>query len=351
MAKSFKINGVDYDAQAFNLTEQAAARVKGIFDEAIKEALKIYGAIGLTKGVFRFSDYPQVRDRVNKWFAKFANDLQVNIDRSTTEAWYMSQKKNDALIKEISRITGIKQTKLGYTGEMNLNALKSFQTRREGGLRLSQRIWKQARQAKNEIEQAIGGGIANGDSAAKISRDLRNNLNEPERLYRRVRDKNGNLQLSAKARNYSPGQGVYRSSYKNALRVSRTETNMAYRTADYSRWQGLPFVVGIEIRLSNNPNRCDLCVAIAGKYPKNFFWRGNHPNCRCSAVPIMLTPDEYDLLEDAQLNDKDITLNSKNEVSKVNPAAIEWFEKNKEKLANYASLPNFIADNPSVFKF
>ena len=108
----------------------------------------------------------------------------------------------------------------------------------------------------------------------------------------RVRDKHGNLRLSKAAKAYHPGRGVYRSSYRNALRLTATENNMAYRTADHLRWQQQPFVVGIEIKLSNN-HTCkgvigrfvDICDDRAGVYPKDFKFVGWHPHCRCYCVP------------------------------------------------------------------
>ena len=39
----------------------------------------------------------------------------------------------------------------------------------------------------------------------------------------------------------SLGEGVYKSSARNAMRVARTKTNMAYRKADNERWVGAVF--------------------------------------------------------------------------------------------------------------
>lgn len=58
-----------------------------------------------------------------------------------------------------------------------------------------------------------------------MTRDLRNYLQHPDVLFRRVRDQHGILRLSQAAKDYHPGQGVYRSSYKNARRLTATETN------------------------------------------------------------------------------------------------------------------------------
>ena len=107
---------------------------------------------------------------------------------------------------------------------------------------------------RNDIEMGLDVGLRNGLSADEMSRDLRQYLQHPDMLFRRVRDEHGNLVLSQRAKAYHSGQGVYRSSYMNARRLAVTETNIAYRTSDYERMQQLDFVVGVEIRLSNNHN-------------------------------------------------------------------------------------------------
>lgn len=141
------------------------------------------------------------------------------------------------------------------------------------------------------IETSLSEGLSEGRSAAELSRTIRQNLREPDRLFRRVRDKNGNLQLSKSARAYHPGTGVYRSSYKNALRLTRTEINVSYAEADFERWQRLDFVIGYEVRLSNN-HTCnghpftDICDELAGKYPKWFKFTKWHPQCRCVCLAI-----------------------------------------------------------------
>lgn len=88
---------------------------------------------------------------------------------------------------------------------------------------------------------------------------------------------------------YTPGQGRYRSSYKNALRVAATETNQAYHTADYERWQKQDFVLGIEVhRSKSNKGPCKICDPMIGRYPKDYKFKRQHPWCICFAVPIML---------------------------------------------------------------
>ena len=122
-----------------------------------------------------------------------------------------------------------------------------------------------------EVETAMDIALRDGTPANRLATDLKQYLKHPDNLFRRVRDEHGQLQLSKRAKEFHPGQGVYRSSYKNARRLAVTETNMAYHKADNERWRQLDFVLGYEVQVSGtNPNVCPLCMELAGKYPKEF---------------------------------------------------------------------------------
>ena len=183
-----------------------------------------------------------------------------------------------------------------------------------------------------------------------MTQDLRDYLRYPDKLFRRVRDEHGQLQLSKRAAAFHPGQGVYRSSYKNARRLAATETNMAYMTADYERWQQLDFVVGIEIRLSNNHTLngepfVDICDELKGRYPKDFKFTGWHPHCRCHAITILKTDEE--IAEDTQkiLNGEELDGNSINRVDDVPDNFKKWLQNNEARAKRSYSMPYFIRDN------
>lgn len=147
-----------------------------------------------------------------------------------------------------------------------------------------------------------------GTPANRLATDLKQYLKYPDKLFRRVRDEHGQLQLSKRAKEFHPGAGVYRSSYKNARRLAVTETNMAYHKADNERWRKLDFVLGYEVQVSGtNPNVCPLCVELAGKYPKEFEFVGWHPHCRCHAVPIMEDIDSFQARQELIANGKQPT--------------------------------------------
>jgi hypothetical protein len=200
-------------------------------------------------------------------------------------------------------------------------------------------------QFKEEIEMGLDVGIRNGVPANKMTRDLKQYLRHPDKLFRRVRDEHGQLQLSKAAKAYHPGRGVYRSSYKNARRLTATETNMAYRTADYERWQQLDFVVGIKIEPSVNNHETDICDDLAGKYPKDFKWTGWHPHCRCHALTILKTEKELDADTERILNGEEPSQESVNKVEAMPENFSKWVTKNQERIEKAKSLPYWIKDN------
>lgn len=137
------------------------------------------------------------------------------------------------ILGSILRTSKLTKEELEQYQGRNLEALNTFQRRKVEGMGLSERVWKQAEDMKAAIELGIDVAIGDGRDAQQLSRDLRSYLQEPKRLYRRVRDKGGVLRLSKAAKMYHPGQGVYRSSAKNAQRLARTEINMAYRESEF----------------------------------------------------------------------------------------------------------------------
>lgn len=233
-------------------------------------------------------------------------DLQVNLLNNLSsfgmDAWKRSQTKNDDIVKQF--IQGMSISSVAKEGMFyrNQEALKAVQNRIDNGMNLSDKVWKIVDGTKAQVEMYLGSGLSVGRPAGGISQDMRQLLHDPDKRFRRVRDENGKLKPSAPMADYHPGQGVYRSSHMNALRLSSTETNINYRQADHDRWQKMDFVLGIEIKRSaNNKGPCKVCDAMVGKYPKGFVFTGFHPFCICFAVPLMMDHEDF---ADYLLDDK-----------------------------------------------
>lgn len=164
---------------------------------------------------------------------RLAKKVESVITSGTQSEWLAATYKNDAFLGSILRTSKLTKEELEQYQGRNLEALNTFQRRKVEGMGLSERVWKQVEDMKAAIELGIDVAIGDGRDAQQLSRDLRSYLQEPKRLYRRVRDKGGVLRLSKAAKMYHPGQGVYRSSAKNAQRLARTEINMAYRESEF----------------------------------------------------------------------------------------------------------------------
>lgn len=337
-----------YDKKHLNNLMKKVKSVADMFDEAAKEAARAGAASGFNdpEKPFYLSNFPAVQRRINEAVQTLHDNLVSSIETGDREEWLLSCEKNDAMIDMLTSSTGLPKDVISQWKQPNLEALEAFQSRKIDGMGLSARVWNITDQFKQELELALDIGLGEGKSAADLSRDVRRYLNEPERLFRRVRDKHGVLRLSKAAKAYHPGQGVYRSSYKNALRLTATENNMAYRTADHERWQSIPFVIGIEIKCSNNHPVYDICDELAGIYPKDFKYTGWHPFCRCFAVSVLAKQEEFLEYQRKLLAGEDVSdFKFSGTVNDVPDNFNSWLDRNRERVKTTTSVPYFIKDN------
>lgn len=347
----FSIQG--WDMRHYRETEAYAQAVQSLYDKA---TLAITRAAARGKidpdTPFSFDMYPSVQKEMQRITEQLAERVTVVIETGSKKQWLFACDKNDAFISSIMDTSKLSKARLRKMQDRNLDALAAFQGRKVDGMNLSQRVWKYVGQFKDQIENALDVGLGEGRSADELSRDVRQNLRDPNRLFRRVRDKRGNLVLSKRAAAFHPGRGVYRSSYKNAMRLTRSEINMAYRESDWQRWQSLDFVVGFEIHRSNHEPlcECDICEKLVGRYPKTFKFKGWHPQCMCYATPILMDEETFD---ENELGDLKAALRgttykhqqAKNAVSDVPDGFKAWVKDHVEAQKGWASTPYFIKDN------
>lgn len=342
-----------FDNAHYRTTEQYARAVDRLFDVATKEITQAAtrGKIDPEKP-FSFDDYPKIKGVMQEVTVQLADRLTTTIETGSKKQWLFACKKNDGFIASIFNTTKLSKARLNKMQDRNLDALQAFQGRKVEGLNLSERVWKYVGQYREQMETALDAGLGEGRSAQQLARDVKQNLKDPNRLFHRVRDKRGNLVLSKAARAFHPGRGVYRSSVKNAQRLTRSEINMAYRESDWQRWQSLDFVVGYEIVRSNHEPLCDcdICARLVGRYPKTFKFIGWHPQCMCYAIPILMDEETFD---DNELGDLKAALRgttykhrqAANTVPDVPDGFKEWVKDHIEAQKGWSSTPYFIRDN------
>jgi hypothetical protein len=349
-----KVNPDRYVKDMFLRSEQYAQGVRLIYVDYIDRLLNLVNSYpGVKSGkTFSFSNYPKLESQANILLRELYAKVYSATKNGIEAEWGMANEANDNLVKAMFGPKSIGDNHYARYFERNRQAMDAFINRKDvnSGLKLSDRVWKYSGQLKNEMDLALGVSIGAGKSAAEISREVRGYLNEPDKLFRRVRDVKGDLHLSKAAKAYNPTPGIYRSSYKNAMRVTRTETNMAYRAADHERYQQFDFVVGFEVKLSkSHPLRMpqgDICDHLAGMYPKEFKFVGWHPQCLCYVTSILPTDEEFSKFQDSILAGEDTSnFRSVNSVDGVPNGFHSWTKANTERGSGWASQPYFIRDN------
>lgn len=379
----------------FSRTEHYADNVRRLYAAATNELLKL-SAMKASNGVsaaFSFSDSKRLSEQANAILRALYSSVYNEIKGGVIAEWGNANKSCDALITSIFGKKVKEDNHYARYFARNKESVDAFFKRKSeyGGLNLSQRVWKYVGDFKTEMEMALSVAMGEGKSAATISREVRKYLQRPDMMFRRFRVKTGEQDIfdadgnivgkepvygrvwkrkvvdavtgnvswqTVNLKDYSFGRGVYRSSYKNAMRLARTETNMAYRTADQERWRQLDFVIGYRVVLSDNhpePNICNDLSAKRGEkgsrgvYPKDFVFKGWHPQCRCYVVPILADEKEFDKIQEAILNDEPIP-ESKSVIREPNKYFQDWWKSNKSRVAEAQSLPYWVKDNPKYAK-
>jgi hypothetical protein len=141
-----------------------------------------------------------------------------------------------------------------------------------GGIAFSRRVWDITWPVERQVRNQINLAVLTGTSADGITRNIRSYLGLPE-TFRGLAFKE-----------FHPGAGVYKSAYKNALRLAGTEINRGFNEGIFRYGMEKKWVTGYMWRTGSG-NPCEECLDEAG----NFFPKDNppyiplHPFCYCWA--------------------------------------------------------------------
>lgn len=337
-----------------HLNEKTTSSLTDLFYAFAKDItnmniLKKYLSKGEQEYFYKLKDLnTEIENKVNSLF----DNVYDTTRKSSETAWKVGEKIvnatiKDKLINHSDLYTYLKrQGTLAHQNEAMSNFIIN-----ENRFKISSRIWKD--EAKKQLEAAIQLGIAEGKSAAELTKDIRSFLQEPDHLYRRIRDKQtGELKLSKAAKEYHPGQGVYRSSYKNALRMAVNEINKSYRRSGWERIQNNFAIIGFRISLSNNHTLygkpfVDICDYAQGIYPKNFEWSGWHVLCRCYMTPVFASNDDLNKMTKAIIEGKNPAKIKIRQIDSIPQKFIDWSARHRKQISGWSSKPDYILDNES----
>lgn len=326
-------------------------QINSIYDDLVREIALIAVKLKVSDKLFRFKDYQRITKQVNDSLQSYQDRLISSIKVYSEYEWdYGLAKVDDELKAHLVKVKGkvsptVYAEKIRNISEQSQNkkAFEAFQQRKVGKFTTSERVWKIGAQARENLEFALDAGLKEGISAQELARSIKSNLNNPDALFRKVRDKHGNLQLSKNAQSFHPGQGVYRSAHKNALRLASNEINVAYREAEQTRIRQNNDVVGVQINLSPSHRHYDMCDELKGSYPKDFNWSSWHVACKCFRTTILKSESEF--IAELNSNQNLPPESSKNFVADVPDNFNKW-------VSDYGGqkTPYFISENKKFVK-
>lgn len=304
-----------------------ADRVQSVYNTLSNEVAKIVLRTDYdgTKP-FSFSDYPATQKKFEEVRTQFVSEMRSVIYSGTSEEWKQSNLVQDLLADKVLKFYEIRSKGKKYRRyyQSNSDVLKAFQQRKEDGLNLSQRLWNQSASYKEEMEYCLSSAIEKGTSAVKLSKRLSKYLADFPSLKKDYKEKFGKA-VSCHDCEYL------------SIRLARSEINMAYRMAEQERWKQFDFVLGYEVKLTQNGRHVpDICDDLAGKYPKYFVFKGWHPNCMCYIIPILKSEEEF-------WGDEDVP-----EIVEPPKNFTDWIENNEKRIdraTENGTLPYWYKDN------
>jgi hypothetical protein len=146
------------------------------------------------------------------------------------------------------------------------------------GLTPSERVWDLTNRLEMDLKRRLVTGIANGTAPRDIATDL------TRYIYGDGSDEDSR-----------PAPGVYRSPFKNAMRLARTETSRAYSDATAAWADSKSWITGIQPTLSQAHDTDDECDDYAAGDPMDPSEFADtfpvHPHCMCYGTYVI--KDEY----------------------------------------------------------
>jgi len=284
----------------------------------------------------------KLQERVIRLKKDFVNTYNKILKDYEFAAIELSQRKNIVQINNaiagLEVKTGLVKNWLGRPNKPNVKTV-------------SKSVWNINKGFYNNLDSVLKSGLLEGQSAHTIKLQLTRLLNNPHtldiseitELYEQGKIGSSKYySLKKKTELYKPGQGVYKSAKKNAFRLVRSEINSAYRNQDNKIRQRLPFIKGIEIKLSGTHDIFDVCDDLIGSYPKDYNFIGFHPACVCYSVPILYTKEETAKI----IADRPVKLNP---IRKMPKRATNYIKSKKNNINKLKTTPYFIQDNPSFY--
>ena len=373
---------LDKESRA-EIEREISRLVKGISDDSYVRSL----LAGNAYMALPVSDLRKLNRVVSKRLDEFYEKVYVITNTASSEAWRAGEQLQSKVARRKLPVKLYEALNERSVFAHRKRAMEIHQLSRSA-FNKSARIWKVG--TSDQIDTAIQLALANGDSADKLARDLRQYLIEPERIYKRVEiykrnakggkiigpdgkpvkvveirrrvlnEKTGKFRWVVEEDPYRPGRGIARSARVNAMRMARNEIVKAYRASQLVQLRANPTAIGYRIILSNNHTHLnakgqaipytaeddEICDSGKGEYPLDWVWDGWHVNCRCIIIALFAPEKIIKQMVRASARgeswDIDLSIYAINEL----PASlIGWVGRHAEQMLGWKRLPEWVIKN------
>lgn len=248
--------------------------IRRIAANAATEANKAMAALakkGTTSAAVRSAQIAMAKVSTQMW-ANVLDATKVGIGDAVWNATEMQALFDEQLFESVGfsstywRASMIAQAKEG---------VDSLISRKENGITLSQKVYKNAALSAGKIDNIINSALALGKSQRELAKDVIGFIDPAV-----------------------PGGASYA-----AQRLARTEINNAFHTTNIRTYKETPWVEAVQWNLSGSHPRPDTCNEYAesthmkggdpGVYRPDDVPSRPHPNCLCYIEPVTMDLDKY----------------------------------------------------------
>ncbi len=239
--------------------------IEKLHDNTEKALNKIIARNTNAQGVISKYKIKRIVDKyMDKEIRQYRQQLQSQIRGGVSKSTDIGIRSIFAAVAPNRKISALIWKKTAKSIRKQITSMRGID-----GLTLSERIWKLSGDNMHQIKKLTSSGILQGRSAAAISRDIRGFLIRPATLRGRARDL------------LSPGRGVYRSAYKNAMRITRTETANAYLLGQVETAKKTGYNLLWNLSAAHNATGCQCESLVGNVYTPETIPARPHPQCMC----------------------------------------------------------------------
>lgn len=223
----------------------SGSRVLSVLKTAEKDLEKLLGLA--KKETLTYQVYFDKMNAITELIDSMISEVNVSTRlgmRSTTESL---TKKYASITREYARGRGFDLT-TSFSAVPLQATKKCIERVWSDGFSFSDRIWRMDSFARDGVNQILTSGIARGQSAVSMSKELRRFLIDP--------DIEPGVSWTTGVSKSVTGKGTI---HYNALRLARTEINNAYRETLVTANASNPITLGVRWNLSNSHPRPDIC--------------------------------------------------------------------------------------------